>query len=310
MNARTLDVEVRPSWPVRLPRRGGGDGTMRVKGGVVARVLHFEAAPVVVAVWQRRSGDVAMRAAGRVEERQLAAAIQRMRFALGLDDDLSEFHARFRRDPLLGPAIRRRPWLRPRRRPFAWEALAWAITAQLIESSRAAEIDRRMVRRWGPRVDPASFADVAGFASLPAPLRDVPGPDVIAARSPAELASCDLSAGRSVALIKAAREIAAGRVDPSDPGGDARLLAIREIGPWTIQCLALNGRGDADSLPAGDLAYIKLVGRLAGLRRRASVEEVEEYFAPYEPYRGLAGTFAATHYHSGVPAGPPLRMAA
>ena len=138
----------------------------------------------------------------------------------------------------------------------------------------------------------------------------MPGPEVIAARSPAELASCDLSAGRSVALIKAAREIAAGRVDPSDPGGDARLLAIREIGPWTIQCLALNGRGDADSLPAGDLAYIKLVGRLAGLRRRATIEEVEEYFAPYEPYRGLAGTFALAHYHAGVPAGPPLRLAA
>ena len=267
MSARALEAEVRPSWPARLPRHGGGDGVMRIKNGVVARLLHLEREPVVVAAWQRRSGEMAMRAAGAVEERRLAEAIERMRFALGLDDDLSEFHARFRRDPLLGPAIRRRPWLRPRRRPFAWEALAWAITAQLIESSRAAEIDRRIVRRWGQRVDPGSFAAAAaGFASLPAPLRDVPGPEVIAARSPAELASADLSPGRSLALIRAAKEIASGRVDPSDPAGDARLRAISEIGPWTIQCLALNGRGDADSLPAGDLGYIKLVGRLAGLR--------------------------------------------
>lgn len=308
---RTLEAEVLPAWPVRLPRHGGGDGVMRAKNGVVARVLHFEGAPVVVAAWQRRSGELAMRAAGAVEQRLLAEAIESMRFALGLDDDLSEFHRRFRHDPLLGPAIRRRPWLRPRRRPFAWEALAWAITAQLIESSRAAEIDRRIVRRWGRQVDPASFgAEAAGFASLPTPLRDVPGPEVIAARSPAELAACDLSAGRALALIRAAKEIAAGRVDLSDPVDDSRLLAIPEIGPWTVQCLALNGRGDADALPAGDLAYIKLVGRLAGLRRRATVEEVQEYFAPYEPYRGLAGTFAAAHYHSGVAAGPPLRLAA
>jgi 3-methyladenine DNA glycosylase/8-oxoguanine DNA glycosylase len=232
-----------------------------------------------------------------------------MRFAFSLDDDLSEFHARFRRDPLLGPAIRRKPWVRPRRRPFAWEALAWAITGQLIEAVRASEIQRRIVRRWGEAHDPGSF-EAPGFPSLPSPLRVVPGADLIAARSPAELAACDLSPGRSLAMIKAAKEVASGRVDPMDPAGDHRLLAIPEIGPWTVQCLGLNGRGDPDSLPAGDLIYVKLVGRLAGLRRRATVEEVEEYFAPYEPYRGLAGTFASMHYHAAVQAGPPLRLAA
>jgi len=201
VNVRTLEAEVLPAWPVRLPRHGGGDGVMRIRGGVVARALHFDGAPVVVAVWHTQSGGVAMRAAGPVENGRLAEALERMRFAFGLDDDLSEFHRRFRHDPLLGPAIRRRPWLRPRRRPFAWEALAWAITAQLIESSRAAEIDRRIVRRWGPQVDPASFAaEAAGFASLPAPLRDVPGPEVIAARSPAELAATTGSDG-SVSIV-------------------------------------------------------------------------------------------------------------
>ncbi|MDX6637399.1 MAG: DNA-3-methyladenine glycosylase [Solirubrobacterales bacterium] len=282
---------------------------MRVKGGLVARLLHIGEQPVVVAAWQRRSGEVAFRAGGRVDGAGLAAAIERMRFALGIDDDLSEFHARFRRDPVIGPALRRRPWLRPRRRPFAWEALAWAITAQLIESSRAAEIQRRIVRRFGPSLDPASL-ESPGYASLPGPLRDVPPAGVIAACSPAELAARDLAAGRSLAMIRVAKEIAAGRVDPADPAGDARLLAIREIGPWTIQCLGLNGRGEADSLPAGDLGYIKLVGRLAGLGRRATIPEVEEYFAPYEPYRGLAGEFALMHYHPAVQAGPPLRLAA
>ena len=38
--------------------------------------------------------------------------------------------------------------------------------------------------------------------------------------------------------------------------------------------------------------YIKLVGRLARLGRRATVEEVEEFFAPYAPFRGLAATWA------------------
>ena len=69
------------------------------------------------------------------------------------------------------------------------------------------------------------------------------------------------------------------------------MLAVREIGPWTVQCLGLFGRGDPDSLPAGDLIYLKLVGRLARLGRRATVEEVEEFYAPYAPFRGLAAAW-------------------
>ena len=208
-----------------------------------------------------------------------------MRFALGVDDDLSEFYRRFRRDPLLGPLLRRRPWLRPRRRPWAWEALAWAVVKQLIETERAARIQRRIVGRWGSRLGADREA-----------LRDVPGAATIAGRAPAELAAMDLSPARAIALRAVAREIAAGRVAPGEPAADARLLAVPEIGPWTVQCLGLFGRGDPDSLPAGDLIYLKLVGRLARLGRRATVEEVEEFYAPYAPFRGLAGIWTIGLY--------------
>ena len=70
-----------------------------------------------------------------------------------------------------------------------------------------------------------------------------------------------------------------------------RLRALREIGTWTVEKLALEGQGRDDMLPAGDLAYIKLVGRLAGLGRRATEDEVREFFAPYAPFEGLAGTY-------------------
>jgi DNA-3-methyladenine glycosylase II len=120
----------------------------------------------------------------------------------------------------------------------------------------------------------------------------------------------DLAPARALAMIRAAREVSAGRIDPSEASNDARLLAIPEIGPWTVQCLGLYGRGEPDSLPAGDLGYVKLVGRLAGFGRRATVEEVEEFFAPYAPYRGLAGSFVLAAFHKLVASGPPLRFAA
>jgi 3-methyladenine DNA glycosylase/8-oxoguanine DNA glycosylase len=309
-----LELEVRPPSPFRL-RRGSADRTMRVRGGIATRLLTVDCAPVLARAWMRGPGLVAFRAdpvdpaaltipvpceeprpAGRAE---LATAIERMRFALGVDDDMSAFHRRFRRDPLIGPIIRRRPDFRPHRRPWAWEALAQAICGQLIEASRAAVIERRLVGRWGARLGEGRDA-----------LRDTPPAALIAGRAPAELQSMDLSGGRSVALRRLATQVARGRCDIGSPDSDARLLAIPEIGPWTIQCLALLGRGEMDALPAGDLSYIKLVGHLAGLGRRATVPEVEEFYAPYEPYRGLVGSLTLAGLHRVVSEGPRLPMAA
>jgi 3-methyladenine DNA glycosylase/8-oxoguanine DNA glycosylase len=59
--------------------------------------------------------------------------------------------------------------------------------------------------------------------------------------------------------------------------------------------LALTGQARLDQLPAGDLAFLKLVGRLRSGGdpwARATVEEVEEVFAPYEPWAGIAGMHA------------------
>jgi 3-methyladenine DNA glycosylase/8-oxoguanine DNA glycosylase len=206
-----------------------------------------------------------------------------MRFALGVDDDLRPFHERFRWDPLLGRALRANPRLRVRRRPDPFEALAWAICEQLIEVERAVAILRRIVRRLGrscPRTG----------------LLDAPAAERLAGVAPAYLQSLDLSAGRAMALRRAAREVAAGRIDLHDPDherGWRRLRAIPGVGRWTVEMLALHGQGRLDQLPAGDLGYLKLVGRLrtGNPRARAQEAEVRELLAPYEPWCGLAGTY-------------------
>lgn len=303
-----VEAAVRPAWTYRLGR-GGRDGVLRRRGRVLSRLLAVGAERVVVHVWQPARDRVVLRAAaadGDCEREQLERAIERMRFAIGVDDDLSEFARAFRGDPLIGAAIHHRPWHRPRRRPWPWEALAWAVTEQLIEASRAARIQRRIVRRWGDELESCDLGAWRG----PGSLRDVPPAELIAGRAPAELASMDLAPSRAVALIRCAREVAAGRVDPGDAAGDRRLARIAGIGPWTLQVLGLSGRGEPDSLPAGDLAYVKLVGVLARLGRRATVEEVEEYFAPYAPFRGLAGSFALVRWHGAVAEAGPQRLAA
>ncbi|MEX2106677.1 MAG: hypothetical protein WD810_07235 [Solirubrobacterales bacterium] len=302
--------------PFRLGR-GSDDRTLRVHGGVAVRLLHVGGSPVLVRAWQPVPDRVRLRAE-RVDPAAvtlpvaataaepapasrdaLGIAIERMRFALGVDDDLGDFHRRFRRDPLVGPLLRRMPRFRLRRRPWPWEALSSAVVKQLIEADRAARIERRIVGRWGPRLGDGREA-----------LRDVPAAATIAARAPAEIESMDLAASRAVALRRVAAVVASGRCAIETAAADRRLLAMPQIGPWTVQCLGLFGRGDMDSLPAGDLSYIKLVGRLAGLGRRATVAEVEEFYAPYEPYRGLVGSLTLAGLYRTVAQGPPLRYAA
>lgn len=309
----SLVIEVVPRSPFRLPSGRWPDGVARTRAGVYERFLQIEGRPVLIRAWPGPGRAVSIAAmpvpaawlerrplgAERAGREQLETALDCGRRALGVDDDLSEFHAHFKHDPLLGPLIRRRPWLRPRRTGQLWEALAWAITAQLIESDRALAIQRRIVRRWGSSVR---------LPGARQPLRDVPGAATIAALAPAELAACDLAPKRALALVRVAREVASGRCDLGGPACNDRLIRISEIGPWTLQCLGLNGRGELDSLPAGDLVYLKLVGHLARLGRRATIAEVERFYAPYAPYRGIAGLLTMSGgLTRALPAAPPLR---
>jgi 3-methyladenine DNA glycosylase/8-oxoguanine DNA glycosylase len=279
-----LRVEVQTPWPYRLPRFAGLDRLTQLRGGVVHRLLHHGDVSVHVRVAVLASDRVLFgaRSASPVAS---AWAIERMRHALGVDHDLRPFHGRFARDPLIGASVRRDPGLRILGRPEPFEALAWAICEQLIESERAAAIQRRLVARLGRRCSETG-------------LRDGPTASALAGQAPALLRSFDLSEGRSLALIRAAREVASGRVDLLDDDherGWRRLRAIPGIGSWTVQSLALNGQGRLDQIPAGDLAYLKFVGRLQSggdPRARATEQDVEEFFAPYAPWAGLAGAYA------------------
>lgn len=266
-----------PVGPYRLPGPGR-DGVMVARGGALVRALWVGDEEVLVRTW---AAGRAVRIRAEAETRDAAAlAIERMRFALGTDHDLGDFQRRFRWDPLIGPVIRRRPWVRPRRRPEPFEALAWAVCEQLIESGRAAAIERKIVRRHGRR-------------SACGTLRAPPSAAALARRSPAELDACGLAPKRSIALVRVAREVASGRADLSqhEPVWK-RLRAIPNIGNWTLEMLAVAGQGRDDQLPALDVAYLKYVGLAAGLGRRATEEEVRQFFAPYGEYAALAGCYA------------------
>ena len=273
-------VEVRPPSPFRL---GGasGDGLLRRHGSALLRLLHWRDEPVLVGIVQPGPRRVIF-AARALSDDGARHGIERMRFATGVDDDLREFHETFAGDKLIGRALRAHPTLRPARKPSAFEALVAAITEQLIEIERAIAIQRRIVARLGRRCERSGF-------------RDAPTAAALAGEAPARLTSFGLAETRVFALRRAARAVASGAIDLDQPHEAAwrRLLAIPGIGPWTVESMALHGQGRHDQVPAADLGYLKLVGRLLSGRPRAYADEseVRAVLEPYGRWRGLAGEY-------------------
>ena len=108
-----LRVEVTPPWPFRLPG-GSADGLTRRRGASIQRLLHHNGAPVHVAVIQP-APDRVIFGARAAAETDAMWGIRRMRFAVGVDDDLRPFHDAFKDDPVIGKAVRANPYVRVRR---------------------------------------------------------------------------------------------------------------------------------------------------------------------------------------------------
>jgi DNA-3-methyladenine glycosylase II len=270
-------VEVRPPWPFALAG-GSMDGLTRRRGAALQRLLRVDGVPVLVGIVQP-ARDRVLFAARSASEAAARDGIARMRFATGVDDDLRPFHDRFRDDPVIGAAVRMYPALRVRRKPDPWEALFAAITEQLIELERAMEIQRRIIAALGYRCPDTR-------------MRDAPTPAEVAGEAPARLVSFDLAPKRAIAMRRCADAVARGRIDLHDHDV-RRLLAIREIGRWTAEMLALHGQGRMDVVPAGDLGFLKLIGRLStgNPRARADEAEVRGFFERYGAWKGLAGMY-------------------
>jgi 3-methyladenine DNA glycosylase/8-oxoguanine DNA glycosylase len=277
-----VDVTVRPPWPSEPPRSSGPGGLVRIEGGVARRALRVgDELALVEAAW--RGDDVLLRA--HAESEAVAdVALARMRFVLMLDDDLEPFHRAFRSDPLLGRALRARPKLRWLRKPEPFEALAWAIIEQLIDTQRAGNIAWAFTRAHGIR-------HPRGLWVAPAPA---------AFANAAALEAAGLAPTQARTLSRVARAVASGQLDPGSEDQRA-LAAIPGVGEWTIAHLNLFGRGRFDVPLGRDVGMRNAYARVAGVRT-GSVGEAEfaAVLERYAPWQGLAAMYlVAAGWRSG-----------
>lgn len=254
-----VDAELRPRGPFSLRLSARGETwSARLPDGRWAGAR------------QRQDGSVLVRAS-------CMRAVAEARFALALDEDTSEFHRRFARDPLLGRAVRALRGLRPVRTATVAHAVTKAVCGQLVQSRRAREMEREVIRACG---------------------QDPPTRGALATLSPATLCGCGLATSRARTLVRLARTIDVERLREEPGTALARLGRERGFGPWSVGVVALQGLGRFDAGLVGDLGLVKLQAGLEG--RWPEPAETRTLLEPYEEWQGLASVFLLAGFARGL----------
>jgi len=229
--------------------------------------------------WQQPDGVVQLRAPSD-------AGIDELRFVLALDDDHSEFVKRFARDPLIGEAIRRERGLRPLRTATVAQSLLRAVCGQLIQASRARQIERTVIRSLTPGLPGTK-------------LHMPPACDDFARIAPVELRKLGLGTRRGAAIVRICRALELERLRslPGDSPAE-RLLRERGLGPWSVGVVFLEGLGRYDRGLVADLGLVKLLSAMRG--RWVEGWETAELLEPYGEWAGLASIYLLQAYAKGL----------
>ena len=162
-----LRVEVRPASAFRLPRMLGKDGVTCRRGGVIEAAAARRARGAGGrACGAERTGRGLVRGA-RAEQAERRAWMAGCGSRWAWTTPARVLQA-LRKRPADRGSLRKRPWLRVRRRPEPFEALVWAVCEQLIDYDRAAAIQTPAGGAPGAALDGRRSAGVGERAARPA----------------------------------------------------------------------------------------------------------------------------------------------
>lgn len=200
---------------------------------------------------------------------------------LGLRIDPAAFAAFARDDAVLGPMLARQPGLRIVQSATVFEALTWAIIGQQINLTFAIALRRTLI----------------GLAGRPhsSGLWCYPEAQDVARLTLEDLTSRKFSSAKAETILRVAHMAVDGSLqldrerDAAEVG--AELLAIKGIGPWTVNYVLLRGYGYPDCSLHGDVAVRAALHTLTGSAARPTMPEAERLLARYAPHRTMAAAY-------------------
>jgi DNA-3-methyladenine glycosylase II len=203
---------------------------------------------------------------------------------LGLRIDPAPFERAARDDPLFGPLVRSTPGLRVIQSATVFEALTWAIIGQQINLPFAIALRRSFIEQAG-RPHPQGlwcYPEAADVARL-----DIE-----------QLTSRKFSRAKADTLLRLARLVADGELnlarDADIESTSTHLLAVKGIGPWTVNYALLRGYGYPDCSLHGDVAVRSAIQGLTGAAVRPDLAAAEAFLRAYRPHRTMAAAYLWT----------------
>ena len=254
----------------------------QVDGGRLRKAVLLDGVPVLLDVTLTLgTAECRIEADGELDATTLALAHEALRNILALRIDPAPFEDFVRDDPVFGPLVARQPGLRIVQSATVFEALTWAIIGQQINLPFAISLRRTFIGQAGR-------AHSSGLWCYPE-ATDVARLDLEA------LTSRKFSRAKAETLLRVARMVSEGQlqlVQDDDPvHATPLLLAIKGIGPWTVNYTLLRGYGYADCSLEGDVAIRSALGRLLGETGKPDQARTQAWLARYKPHRTMAAAY-------------------
>ncbi|MGH9049566.1 MAG: AlkA N-terminal domain-containing protein [Acidimicrobiia bacterium] len=208
----------------------------------------------------------------------LIHVVEQARRIFDLGADPGVVAGTLRQDEDLAPLVTARPGLRV---PGGWdpyEVGVRAVLGQQVSVAAATNLAGKVASAFGEAVD---TGDPALTRLFPAPATLV-NADVAAVGMP--LARAD--AVRNFAAAATGGDLALDGSRGLDPLV-AELEAIRGIGPWTAQYIAMRACAEPDAFPSGDLGLRRAAGNGAGPISPAGLESRAEAWRPWRAYAAM-----------------------
>lgn len=253
-------------------RTAGARGTKAlVLDGRPAR-LHLD--------FRKSSLEVRLEGAPRWTRRARVEAHAKVRRMLNLASVPATFERRLARRPGLSRLVRGRRGLRIPQTSDFFEGLTWVIVGQQVNVAFASYCRSALIELCGPDAGDGMHAhpDAARVAQL----------------ERAQLLKLKFSGRKAEYLIDTARAIATGSLDAGELHGlpadrlNEELLAIRGLGPWSAQYLAMRSFGFEDCVPVGDAGLTSALKSFFGLDERPGPGRTLELMEAFAPHRSLA----------------------
>lgn len=221
-------------------------------------------------------GDCALRLRVHdVRPTHLGRLVSRVRRMFDVDADPVTIMQTLRRDRRLRPLVKRWPG---QRLPGAWDGFELGVRAvlgQQISVAAARTLAARIVEKFGTPHQDSAAAGLGALFPPPAALADAP------------LESIGLTRARAETIRGLAQACIDGHIEFSTQQTleetVRRLCALRGIGMWTAQYIAMRAHSYPDAFPAGDLVLRKIAGEGAPISER-EMESIAETWRPWRAY--------------------------